>query len=131
MKALLSIKPIFVNEILAGNKRFEYRKKVFKKDVDTVIIYASMPVGKIIGEFTIEAIISNSPSKIWSETKEYSGISSDFFNAYFKGCDEAYAIKIKDFYKYEHPIDPYEEIENFVPPQSYRYVNDKLLEILA
>ncbi len=31
MKALLSIKPEFVNEILAGNKKYEYRKKFLSK----------------------------------------------------------------------------------------------------
>ena len=51
MKALLSIKPEFVNEILAGNKKYEYRKKIFKQDIDAIVIYASMPMGKIIGEF--------------------------------------------------------------------------------
>lgn len=48
MKALLSIKPEFVNEILAGNKKYEYRKN-FKQDIDAIVIYASMPMGKLLG----------------------------------------------------------------------------------
>ena len=41
MKALLSIKPEFVNEILTGRKKYEYRKRIFKQDIEAVVIYAS------------------------------------------------------------------------------------------
>lgn len=131
MKALLSIKPIFVDEIIKGHKKYEYRKKIFKKDVDTIVIYASMPVGKIIGEFTIDKIINKAPSEVWAETKDFSGISYEFFNEYFEGREEAFAIQIKNFYKYEKPINPYEELENFIPPQSFRYINDGQLQSLC
>ena len=64
MKALLSIKPQFVEEIVAGNKLYEYRKKIFKKDVDTVVIYSSKPVGRIIGEFLIDEVLSDEPQRL-------------------------------------------------------------------
>ena len=128
MKALLSIKPIFVEEIISGNKKFEYRKRIFKKDVESVIIYSCMPVGKIIGEFTIGKIINKSPNEVWQETKEDSGISFDFFTEYFQGKEEAYAIQIKNFCKYDIPIDPYKEFVNFIPPQSYKYIDEELFE---
>ena len=55
MKILLSIKPEFVEEIFSGRKKFEYRKAIFtNKKVTSVIVYSTMPVGKIVGEFTIE-----------------------------------------------------------------------------
>ncbi len=46
MKVLLSIKPDFVQEMARGRKRFEYRRRIFKQDVDSVVIYACRPVGK-------------------------------------------------------------------------------------
>ena len=65
MKVLLSIKPIFANEIFNGNKKFEYRKSIFKnKDIKTIVVYSTKPIGKIIGEFDIENIIEDSPSEI-------------------------------------------------------------------
>jgi predicted transcriptional regulator len=124
VKVLLSIKPSFVKEIISGNKKFEYRRKVFKQDVDTVVIYASKPIGLIIGEFTIDKIIKESPLKMWIETSEYSGISQEHFLNYFQGKDEAYAIKIKEFHQYEEPINPYETDANFIAPQSYRYIDE-------
>lgn len=125
MKALLSIKPEFVNEILSGKKKYEYRKKIFKQDIDAIVIYASMPMGKIIGEFTIDGIINDNPMTVWKETKEYAGISLENYKKYFKGKREAYAICIKDLKIYEEPIDPYKQFPGFVPPQSYKYIKNK------
>ena len=127
MKALLSIKPQFVKEIMAGRKKYEYRKKIFKQDVDSVLIYASMPVGRIVGEFTIGEIISDSPMKIWKETKEYSGISFDDYEKYFDGKQDAYAIQIKNVEVYDKPINPYDKFENFIAPQSYKYVDSDFI----
>ena len=43
MDAILSIKPQFVEEIIAGRKGYEFRKKGFKRNVNTVFVYASSP----------------------------------------------------------------------------------------
>ena len=50
MKALLSIKPEYVEKIISGEKEYEYRKRIFKQKIKSVIIYCTMPVGEIIGE---------------------------------------------------------------------------------
>lgn len=121
MKILLSIKPEYVKEIAEGSKKFEYRKRIFKESVDTVVIYSTKPVGKIIGEFKINEIIKDKPENVWKNTKEYSGITKKFFNEYFSGKDEAFAIGISDFKEYDSPIDPYLLYDNFTAPQSYRY----------
>lgn len=128
MKVLLSIKPQFVEEIISGRKKFEYRKRIFKKNVDTVVIYSTMPVGKIIGEFLIDKIIDESIEELWNQTSEFSGISEGFFREYFNERQTGYAIKIKKFVKYKKPISPKDVLKNFVAPQSYMYVeNDFLL----
>ena len=52
MKVLLSIKPEYASKILDGTKRYEYRRAIFKRtEVTTVVVYASDPVRKVIGEF--------------------------------------------------------------------------------
>ncbi|MEN0666952.1 ASCH domain-containing protein [Caldifermentibacillus hisashii] len=125
MKVLLSIKPEYVQKIIKGTKKYEYRKRIFKKNVDSVVIYSTMPEGKIIGEFTIDEIIMNSPKEIWNQTYLFSGISKDLFLEYFSGHDEGFAIKIKEFIKYKEPINPKQLDKNFVAPQSYRYIDDE------
>ncbi|HJD91957.1 ASCH domain-containing protein [Bacteroides coprosuis] len=125
MKILLSIKPEFVKEIFTGNKKFEYRKNIFKNaNVKTVIIYATMPIGQIVGEFSIEKILQDVPSKLWKDTSSKSGISKTFFDTYFKGREKAYALQIGELIEYENPINPYELNENFMPPQSFKYISE-------
>lgn len=98
------------------------------KKVTSVIVYSTMPVGKIVGEFTIETVLMDKPQTLWRKTSEYSGISKTFFDEYFAGRNQAYAIKIGTLLPYDNPIDPYEKWDSFVPPQSFRYVDDLIEE---
>lgn len=125
MKVLLSIKPEFVKEIMNGNKRFEYRKRIFKKEVDSVIIYCTKPIGKIVGEFTIAEIINDSPYELWNQTCSYSGISKDLFLDYFSGHKDGFAIGIKEFFQYDKPINPKDIDDSFIAPQSYKYIRSE------
>ena len=123
MRVLLSIKPEFVEEIANGNKKFEYRKAIFKnKSVKTVVIYATMPVGKIVGEFDIGDILEEHPSTLWDKTKEYSGVNKKFYNEYFYGREKGYAIAIKKLKMYKEPICPYSSGKKFTAPQSFKYL---------
>lgn len=123
MKAvLLSIKPEFAHKIFEGSKKFEFRKQVFKDtSVKKVIVYSSSPEQKVIGEFEIETILSDTPNNIWIQTKLYSGISQEFYNEYFKGRDNAYAIKVASTKKYrkEKSLADY-NVQS--APQSFAYV---------
>lgn len=122
MRVLLSIKPEFAFKIFEGEKRFEFRKVIFKKpNVKTVVVYASSPVQQVIGEFEIEDILSSAPNDIWEQTKKYSGITEFFFNEYFADREVAHAIKIKNTIKYSKPLDIKKDF-NVVPPQSYVYL---------
>lgn len=125
MKIILSIKPEFVKEILIGRKRYEYRKSIFTKDVESVIIYSTMPIGRIIGEFSITKIEAGTPKMIWDKTQQYAGISKTFFDSYFENRSLGYAMEIGDVKIYDKPIDPAKIIPSFIPPQSFRYVTDE------
>lgn len=123
MKALLSIRPEYVEQIMNGSKKFEYRKRIFKKDVESVIIYSTMPVGKIVGEFSIGEVINDTPEQLWNQTSSYSGISKEYFLEYFSKHKEGFAIQIKDLIKYDNPITPTDIFKHFIPPQSYMYID--------
>ena len=122
MRVLLSIKPEFAFQIFEGTKKFEFRKVIFKNpNVKIVIVYASSPVQRVIGEFEIDDILSSAPSEIWMHTKNYSGITEDFFYKYFADREIAHAIKIKNTKKYEQPLH-LKDNYNVFPPQSYVYL---------
>ena len=124
MNVLLSIKPKYVVEIMNGNKRYEFRKSIFRcrEDVELVYVYSTSPVKKIVGVFTIETIIEDHPKNLWESFREFSGIVEEEFFSYFGGNKKGFAIAIGDVEVFEDPIDPKISIPGFVPPQSFRYV---------
>lgn len=127
MRILLSIKPEFVDEIFKGEKRFEYRRTIFKRtDIRKVVVYATKPIGLIVGEFYIEQIIKESPQLLWEKTSEQSGISKTFFDEYFEGKEVGFALKIKSPQLYKKPIDPTLKDKSFVAPQSFKYIEDEI-----
>lgn len=126
MDVILSIKPIYVNEILNGTKQVEFRKKIFKKDVERVYIYSSMPKKMIVGYFTFNQIDEDSPKKLWEKYKEVGGIEETDFFDYFKGHRKGYSIIIDKVEKFEEEVDPIEFIENFSAPQSYVYLKSRI-----
>lgn len=127
MKILLSIKPEFAERIFDGTKRFEFRKVVYaNRNVRTVVVYVTRPVGRILGEFEVLDITEGTPDRLWEVTQAFAGVSREFFNEYFLGRDRGYAIHIGFVTRYETPLVPEDLIENFTPPQSYMYLDDRL-----
>lgn len=124
MKILLSIKPEYAERILDGSKRYEFRKRIHRDSrVNTVVIYATMPVGKVIGEFSIKDVHEHPPKKLWSLTKNHSGISESFFEEYFKDRDVGYAIEVRSVRKYKSPKHIQEFLPSGIAPQSYAYIS--------
>jgi len=124
MHVLLSIHPEHAEKILSGEKKFEFRKNIFKNNaVKKVLIYATMPVGKVIGDFEIASIIDDKPSNVWKTTKMHAGITRKFFDSYFIGRDRAVAIAVKNPRRYNAPKNLSDLAEGLSAPQSYRYVD--------
>ena len=125
MNVLLSIIPKYVNEIVNGTKRYEFRKSVFRKraDVGKVYIYASSPVKRIVGAFTVKSIIEERPEELWRKCEEFSGISEVEFFGYFRNKDKGYAIEIGVLELFD-PIDPKDHVPDFSPPQSFCYTDE-------
>ena len=61
--------------------------------------------------------------------RQYAGIKEKSFFKYFKGKNKGIAIVIKDYIKFESPIDPYKVNSDFTPPQSYAYLDNILPNI--
>ena len=120
---LLSIKPEFVEKIFDGTKCYEFRKVMFKESqVSKIVIYASQPVQKVVGEFEIDEVLSLHPENLWEHTKDSSGIEREYFDEYFEDKSVGHAIKIKAAKKYDQPLDLFESFNVSRPPQSFQYV---------
>jgi predicted transcriptional regulator len=123
MKVLLSIKPEYAEKILQGEKKYEFRRTIFKnRTIKKVIIYASSPVKKVIGEFEIDSILSLDKYKLWKKTMYYSGIEKTFYYSYFDGKKIAHAIKVKKAKRYSRYLD-LEDYDVNQAPQSFVYLS--------
>ncbi len=124
MRVLLSIKPEYAEKIFNGTKKYEFRRSVFKnQNVKTIVVYASSPVQRVIGEFEIEKILNDDLHQLWDKTKEFSGISENFFFEYFNNKEKGYAIKIKKTKRYDKSLSLKDDF-NATPPQSFMYLEE-------
>lgn len=121
MKVILSIKPKYVERILSGKKKYEFRKVIFKESVDEVIIYSSSPVKRFVASFKIEFIIKDEPKSLWLKCNGDSGLNKEEFFNYFKDRDPGFAIKITNLNKFKEPINPNAIIDDFIALQSFQY----------
>ena len=117
---VISIYPEYVEKIINGIKKYEYRTRAAKQDVNKIIIYETLPVKKIVAEVEIVEVLVMEPNDLWNETKNFSGITKEFFDKYFKNKKVAYA------YRLGNVNDKPKELVEFglkSAPQSYVYVN--------
>ena len=102
-RILISIQPTHVENILRGIKKYEYRQRVAKQEISSLLIYETTPIMKVVAEVDVLDIITASPSDLWDKTKNSSGISKNFFDNYFKGRNIAYAYKLGEIKVFEKP----------------------------
>ena len=101
----MSIRPPYAEAIFRGEKRFEFRRTIFRKPVDTVVVYVTSPTCLVAGEFDVTEIVSDSVEDLWRRTSNHAGIDRELFFDYFEGCELGYAIAIGGVRLYKKPLD--------------------------
>ena len=123
-KIMLSIKPCYVEEILAGRKLVEYRKRIPRDHAVTqVLIYASYPTKKVVAEFQVGGYMVESPERLWQQTSDIGGVDKIVFDKYFEKKDVAYAYIINNLKMLPTPM----SLSDYglqQGPQDYCYVED-------
>jgi predicted transcriptional regulator len=120
-KILLSINPEHVENIINGKKRFEFRRARCRDDVDTIVIYSTSPVMRVVAEVTVDEVIIGNVLDVWNQTKGNAGVSYRFYRKYFKGKNTAVAYKLGTVTEFPQP----KELSDFGathPPQSFAYI---------
>lgn len=118
---LLSIKPEYANKILSGTKKYEFRKHLAQGDINKIIIYATSPEMKIIGEVEVLGTLSMKKTPLWEKTKSEAGISREKYREYFRDSNIANAYVLGKAIKY----DEYKSLNDFgisQAPQSFVYI---------
>lgn len=120
-RILISIKKEYVDRIISGEKRYEFRKRVAKNDINKLIIYCTIPTKRVVAEAEIMDIIELSKEDMWNQTKEFAGINKEDFMKYFEKNNTAFAYKLGKITVYEHEKELIEYGVKFAP-QSFIYI---------
>ena len=118
---MLSIKQRYAEAIFRGDKRFEFRRAIFRKEVDVVVVYTTHPTCQVEGEFDVAAVVSESPEDLWSRTSLHAGIDREGFFNYFKGRGIGHAIVIGNVRRYAEPLNLDDDF-GIRAPQSFVYI---------
>ena len=120
-KMLLSINPEFVEKILAGIKKYEFRKSQCKRPIDSIIIYCTSPIMKVVGEASVVGVLVEEPDIMWKEVNEHAGVTKDFYDSYYSGCRNAVAYQLGEIKRFSKP----RELDDYGvkrAPQSFVYI---------
>jgi len=92
------------------------------------VLYASSPVQRVVGEFTIHEIVSMDLESLWEHTETDAGIEKAYFDEYFAGLDSGFAVAVGKTRRYPEPLDLDRAFGIQHPPQSFRYLRDEAHE---
>ena len=121
---VISIHPIHLSKILKREKIFEYRRLAAKSDIDSILIYETAPVSKVVALAHVKEVLSLPLAELWESTKNGGGIDEDFFYSYFHGKEIGYAYQIDYVMPLEKPLS-LSQIGLEAAPQSYAYYRGK------
>lgn len=120
---LISIHPRFVDLILKGDKRVEFRRSWAKEPVDRLVIYATAPVMRVVAVVPVLEVLCLSVSGLWEIAKEHGGgLTREELRQYFKGKDKGFGIRLGHVTKLQGPLQHSRTFPAFRPPQSFRYL---------
>jgi predicted transcriptional regulator len=127
----MSIHAIYARAILQGAKLVEFRKRPLAPDVSHVLVYATKPVGAIVGAFSVVGQQTNTPERLWHAFKDCAGIEHKYFESYFRDSKKATGIQIGIVYAAPTGLLLSTSLGISRPPQSFQYVDSqKATEII-
>ncbi|MET8740816.1 ASCH domain-containing protein [Streptomyces sp. NPDC004728] len=131
---LLSVHPRFATAILAGTKTVEVRRQRVAAPPGTpVLLYATAPTMAIVGMARIASVQVASPREVWSASRTSAGISRREYDEYMNGATRASGLSLEAPVAFDVPV-PLTALRasgSFHPPQSYRYLTEEDLRMVA
>jgi predicted transcriptional regulator len=126
---VLSIRPTYIERILAGLKTVELRRR-FPQAVrpSRILLYSTSPVQAIVGQAVLEEVSQLSLRELWMRFASAAAVSRHEFDTYFTGVESGCALRLTKICTLAKPIhltDLTRRFE-FSPPQSYCYWKEPL-----
>lgn len=126
--AMISIKPVYANQILAGTKTIELRKSAMGlSPQDVVLVYSSAPEQHLSFWFRVRKVETLEVAEMWKRCADRLGIDLEEYKSYFAGASTATALYVGEIHKLA-PVSLAEiqrEVDGFVPPQGMIWLREE------
>jgi predicted transcriptional regulator len=126
--AIISIKPVYANQILAGTKTIELRKSPMGLNPkDVILVYSSAPEQRFSFWFRIKKVETLPVAEMWTRHKDRLGIARDEYDAYFADADTATGFHVCDVHRLApvHLSEIQRAVSGFVPPQGMIWLREE------
>jgi predicted transcriptional regulator len=128
---IFSLQNAYAEGLISGTKCVELRRRVPALDSGTrVWLYSKVPTGGVVGVGILSEVETGSPTELWKQYSQCSGLSENDFFTYFAGVDKGAAMRFVTVARLVNPItlDALKSLEpNFHPPQFFRRVRSQAL----
>jgi predicted transcriptional regulator len=118
----MSIHPRYADAIMDGRKEVEFRKRSLAPDIETVWVYATVPVQRVVGCFRIASTDVAAPAQLWDRHSAVGCIAQEDFDRYYSGHTCGAAIQIASVQQLSTPLPLTAVLPSGVAPQSYVYL---------
>ncbi|MGO8797704.1 MAG: ASCH domain-containing protein [Roseiarcus sp.] len=122
---LLSIRPLYAEKIVRGQKTVELRRRFSSGATGaTILIYSTSPTCAIVGSARVSGVLRLKLDGLWEQHGAAACIDRKAFDAYFDGLDSGYAIILRDARPFDTQVAAADLRERFgfVAPQSFMYL---------
>jgi len=131
---LVSIRPIYADQIIGGSKTVEFRRR-FPKNLSpgtTLLIYSSSPTRAIIGCADIEKVHQLSVQALWRRYGAAGCIDRGAFFEYFEGLKMGSAILLQNVRRFRSrvPAAVLKSQFGLMAPQSFMYLREEHQSLL-
>lgn len=115
--AMIPLHPQYWDMYRDGSKIWELRKVSHSpRGVDGLVIYATAPVSRIVGEVDLVSTHVGYVDDVWDVVKDGCGITREQYDRYYQGRDIAKAYRIGNVFEYTPSLG------ELFAPQGYRYL---------
>jgi predicted transcriptional regulator len=121
---IMSLEARHADNILAGTKRVELRRRPMNVATDTTVwFYVKLPIGRVLGQARVKEVHKSTPSNLWHQYSKVSGLTFDEFSEYFDGSTEGVALVLGNVKRLSGSVTLSalrSVCERFQPPQFFK-----------
>lgn len=131
---VMSIKPRWVTDILAGAKTVELRRRPPKISRPVAaLIYETSPSCRIRLKCMMGPVRSFTPQRLWEQINDRCCVSAEEYDAYFADCAQAHAIELSQVEELvgDLSLARLRREADFTAPQAWAWASDGLLECVG